>query len=256
MPTLILTPGYSEDAQALWRAAISRGWDVRRLATWRVPPDVAAAPEPFLYAEALFGPMLAEQLGVRLLDPPEGWLPALPESYRRRSVHLSTLGEARLLPAPAFMKPPNDKSFPAAVYDPGDLPEGFDQQMAVLVSEPVLFLSEFRCFILDRRVRTCSLYARNGEPTPSRDYSEAEAAELHEFVGALLSDGEVDLPRAAALDAGRIEGRGWGVVELNAAWGAGIYACDPNEVLEVVRAATINSSGEASGDTDDVENRT
>jgi hypothetical protein len=39
------------------------------------------------------------------------------------------------------------------------------------------------------------------------------------------------------MDVGVIQHRGWAVVELNAAWGAGIYGCDPDEVLEVVRCA-------------------
>lgn len=36
-----------------------------------------------------------------------------------------------------------------------------------------------------------------------------------------------------------MEGRGWAVVEQNAAWGSGIYGCDPEEVLEVLRFAAI-----------------
>lgn len=40
------------------------------------------------------------------------------------------------------------------------------------------------------------------------------------------------------LDIGTISGRGWAVVEANAAWGSGIYGCDPMEVLGVIRHAT------------------
>jgi hypothetical protein len=31
MPTLILTPSFTEDSQALWRAAGRIGWDIQRL---------------------------------------------------------------------------------------------------------------------------------------------------------------------------------------------------------------------------------
>ena len=51
-----------------------------------------------------------------LAEPPDDWLPRLPMEYRKREVRLSTLGEARKLAAPAFVKPPNDKSFAARVY--------------------------------------------------------------------------------------------------------------------------------------------
>lgn len=239
MPTLVLTPRHTGDSQALWKAAVRRGWDVQRLATWRIPDDLRAAPEPFLYVEALFGPTLAEQLGVRLLDPAEDWLPRLPERYRRRAVHLSTLGEARRLGGAAFVKPPNDKSFPASVYQPGELPTEYDEQMPVLVSEPVRFLVEFRCFVLDRSVRAFSLYARDGELTEDEEPTDDEVRGLLEFTATVLADPEVEVLRACVLDCGTIQGRGWGIVELNAAWGAGIYQCDPDAVLDVVRAATV-----------------
>lgn len=241
-PTLILSPRHTDDSQALWRAAIARNWNVHRLSNWRIDEAAAGCHEPFLYAEALFGPTLAEQLGVVLLDPPEDWLCRLPERYSRRRVELSTLGEARMLSRPAFIKPPNDKSFPAAVYAPDALPVAFDADMTVLVAEPVSFASEFRCFVMDRRVRTFSLYSRLGEVLPSGGSSDAEDTALLSFVDSLLDDDSIDFPRACVVDCGPIEGRGWAVVELNAAWGAGIYACNPDDVLDVVRMATVHAT--------------
>ncbi len=49
----------------------------------------------------------------------------------------------------------------------------------------------------------------------------------------------MELPDAFVLDAGVIRGRGAVIVEANEASGAGIYGCDPLNVLEVLRAATI-----------------
>jgi hypothetical protein len=238
VPTLVLSPRHTSDAQALWRAALARGWDVHRLASWRIDDEAASSVEPFLYAEALFGPSLGDGLGVSLLDPSEDWLSTLPERYSRRQITLSTLGAARSLTVPAFIKPPNDKSFAAAIYAPGELPEAFESDMKVLISEPVVFESEFRCFVLDRKVKTFSLYARRGDPCPTGDWTIDESALLAEFTTRLLRDTDVELPRACVLDCGPIEGKGWAAVELNAAWGSGIYSCDPELVLDVVRAAT------------------
>jgi hypothetical protein len=64
------------------------------------------------------------------------------------------------------------------------------------------------------------------------------------LVDHLLADMSVDLPVALVLDAGVIRGRGPAVVEANEASGAGIYGCDPRDVLEVLRAATMRA-GEA-----------
>src|ERR1700722_549906 len=105
MPTLILTPRFTEDAQAWWRAASHLGWGVERLSTWRVPEELRSVPEPVLYLEALFGPTLAEQFGLRLLEPAVDWLPRLPEDYRKRRVLLTTLEAARNLVKPTFIKP-------------------------------------------------------------------------------------------------------------------------------------------------------
>ena len=239
MPSLILSPRQTEDSQALWREAISRGWEVKRLSNWQIDDDTRELSEPFLYVEALFGPTLAEQLAVQLIDPPEDWLCRLPSKYRKRNVELTTLKNARELKRPAFVKPPNDKSFPAAVYSPASLPTCFEPDMAVLVSEPVAFESEFRCFVLNREVRTYSLYSRNGEPTPQSPWTKAESDSLLQFVTELLSDETIAIPSACVLDCGPIVGQGWAAVELNAAWGAGIYQCNPSKAIDVVRAATI-----------------
>lgn len=82
--------------------------------------------------------------------------------HRRREVRACTLAAARELPEPAFIKPPDGQEFPAAIYPPGGLPTGYDPEMTVLVADPVVFTSEFRCFVLDRQVRAFSLYARSG----------------------------------------------------------------------------------------------
>ena len=42
MPTLILSPRYSDDSIRLRRAALALGWDVARLASWYWPDDLDA----------------------------------------------------------------------------------------------------------------------------------------------------------------------------------------------------------------------
>lgn len=239
MPTLILSARYTEDARRLWLAAIQQGWDVERIIGWRIPTSLQAAVEPVLYMEALSAPIVAEALDLELLEPAVDWLPCLPDCYRLRSIRLTTLGDARISKGPSFLKPPNDKSFPARCYAQNELPEGFSEDMPILVSEVVSFTVEFRCFVLDRVVRTLSLYSRNGELVEESDFvsTEEEREGLGEFVETLLADDAVELPRAVVLDVGIIQGRGWAIVEANAAWGAGIYGCEPVAVLDVVRNA-------------------
>lgn len=243
MPTLILTPRYTEDAQALWRAAIRLDWGVERLSGWRVPNELLLVSDPVLYLETFFGPMLAEQFGLKLLGPPDDWLPRLPEEYRKRKISLMPLRAARQISEPVFIKPPNEKSFPAKVYTGAELPEGYDEQSPVLVAEVVSWEKEFRCFVLDRKPQTLSIYLRSNELQRHNEFA-ANASELQEakiFVKKVLSDPAVEIPKATVIDVGVISGRGWAVVELNSAWGSGIYGCDPEKVLEVLRySATPN----------------
>lgn len=241
MPTLILTPRYTEDAQALWRAAGRRGWAVRRLTTWRVTDDDRAAPDPVFHLDALMAPMQAAEFGYRLLEPAEDFLPQLPTEYRLREVWLTTLGEARTLPEPRFVKPPNDKSFPARVYAGAELPNEFADDVPVLVSEVVTWGKEFRCFVLNRDIATLSVYLRDGvlQRDDGFTHTPAEEAEVREFAGRVLADPRVDFPVAGVLDVGTIAGTDWAVVEANSAWGAGLYGCDPDTVLEVLQAAAV-----------------
>lgn len=47
----------------------------------------------------------------------------------------------------------------------------------------------------------------------------------------------VSVPEAVVVDVGMIRDRAWAVIECNAAWGSGIYGCDPVEVFRVLQRA-------------------
>jgi hypothetical protein len=69
--------------------------------------------------------------------------------------------------------------------------------------------------------------------------SEAEVELALHTLEELLRDRSVPLPPAVVVDVGQIEGQGWAVVEANAAWGSGLYGCDPIAVLDVLRRASV-----------------
>ena len=239
MTTLLLSARSTEDNQRLWRAAIQYGWNVERARGSSVP-DGLAGKEIVLYMESLFAHAVAKKLSLKLLEPEEDWLVKLSFQYRKRDVRFATFGDARRLMEPAFVKPPNEKLFQPKVFASGQqLPAGYDDSMKVLIAEPVSFEVEYRCFVLDRQIRTMSPYLRHGQLAKLDDFAapDHELAEASIFAQQLLADDAVPLPRAVALDIGFIADRGWAVVELNAAWGSGIYGCDPAEVLAVIKNA-------------------
>lgn len=198
-----------------------------------------------LYVESLFAPAIANQFALKLLDLPEDWLVRLPHELTNRFVDITTLGDARKMVRPAFVKPPNDKSFAAKVYRHGtDLPDDFDDSIPVLISEEVEWQDEFRCFCLDGRVMAISPYLRSGKLAGDSDYAatQSELESATTFAEKVLAASRDFTPRSVVVDVGTIDDRGWSVVEANAAWGSGIYGCSPDAVLDVIRHATVKTA--------------
>ena len=246
MPTLILPPRYTPDSNAIWKAAIDAGWETERIQGWRVSEGLPKQEGLVLYGEPLFAAVVADQLNVALIEPPFQWTAELPQVYRRRDVAFSTLAMARLLSTPQFIKPADDKCFPAKVYESGSLLPSSDvlpDSTPVLIAEPVSWEVEYRCFVLERQVLTSSIYLRNGELAKDSDGNwdapEPETTQALEVAHTVLRDSAVRFPPAIVLDVGSIAGRGWAVVEANAAWGSGIYGCDPASVLRVIQRACV-----------------
>jgi hypothetical protein len=256
MVTLVLSPRDTDDSEAVASeavaaAAVRAGWDVERLERWRAPERLRGR-DVALYGEALFVEVIAARLGLALIEAPALWLTTLPERYLRRRVTASTLAAARRATGRAFVKPADGKSFPAAVYDGGrTLPDPDTGHLApdtlVLVSEPVLWDVEYRCFVHERRVAAISPYLRHRELAQAPDgtwpVDPAEVAQALAFATALLADDGVAVPPAAVIDVGHTRDAGWAVVESNAAWASGICGAAPEDVLPVLRRA-VRKPGE------------
>jgi hypothetical protein len=249
MPTLILSPRFSEDSIFLGHAAVQQKWSVQRLINWHLDGIEMNAPVA-VYGEPLFVQYIAEQLALVALETPDDWLPSLPSRYTNRVIKIKRLGDLVDADFPAFLKSPNDKSFAAKVYAGfADFPAKayLPPETSILLSEPVAWEMEFRCFVHQRKCVTFSIYARNG--VVARDANGEWIASQEEQDGAIrflemfLSDSAVAIPRSIVIDIGLIAGRGWSVVEANGVWGAGIYGCEPEKVLRIL-ADGLERAGE------------
>ena len=199
---------------------------------------------PVLYGEGLFIDAVAEALELAVLEPTFCWLADLPQQYRKRELQCTMLRSARDQKEPAFIKPAVGKSFAARVYTSGSelpLPDAYSEDMPVLISEPVQWEVEFRCFVAERKVATFSAYLRAGQFLEESDWtaSLAEVDGAVQFCETVLADPAVELPPAVVLDIGYIADRGWAVVEANPALASGIYGCDPMSVLEVLEKGIV-----------------
>lgn len=247
LTTLILSPWETADSIALAAAARQRGWNVHRLTRWSEAQELDIPGDIVVYGERLFVVFIAQNLPVVYLETPDEWIATLPMEHLKRNIACVTLGEARHISFPAFVKPTVDKAFGAGVFNnPSELPtaDSLPDHIPVLVSEIVSWQDEYRCFVVDGEVRTLSIYFRNGQLAEDADgswpISEAEYREAKDFAQSVLDAAAGSYPPGLVLDIGRIDGRGWAVLETNPANASGIYGCDPLEVLKAVRASCVS----------------
>ncbi len=226
--TLLIPAKPDVERDAVAHAFEHRGGGVQRLDRfWEVAPTPGAV----VYGPDTFALVVAEQLGVTLVSPADDLLARAPADALRRDVTLASLDHALCGPWPRFVKPVVPKQFRAGVWaDAASLAHetrGLPSDTAVLCSEVVHFANEVRAFILDRSVRTAACYEGEGD---------VDAA-TRALIAMLPS---LELPTACVLDIGYIEGRGWALIEANAAWGAGLNGCDATRAVEVIARATLS----------------
>ncbi len=246
---LVTSPRVTPDSIALMQAAKDSGQQALRLPTFH-PTESIENERIAVYGESLFAIILTTKLDHVILEPTQDWLPSLPQEYTQRKVQKTSIGMARQYDKPQFVKNADGmKAFEAQVYATGhELPssEYYPDDYEVLVSEPVEWAAEYRCFICERELVTLSVYLRHGELAKSSDdlwlVDPDEQADARRFCETLLQDDLVDIPSACVIDVGLIVGRGWAVVEPNPAYGSGIYGCDPQKVLDVVNRCTLHVS--------------
>lgn len=234
MATLVLPPLSSADSRCLWEGCFAQpDWEAVQAYRWRAPK----VKDPVLYGELTFCDVLAPQLGIHLLEPPDDFLVNLDRQFTRRKVELMPHAKARTLGYRRFIKPANDKVFEARVYELGEhiAHRYIDPKTPCLVSDPVELHTEYRCYVLDGRVQTLSAYRWAGMTyVPNRDATEA----ARDFAHQVLRHESCHLPSAVVLDVGFIPGSGLVVIEANQAYASGIYhEADVVKVLPVLARA-------------------
>ncbi|WP_155371376.1 ATP-grasp domain-containing protein [Catellatospora vulcania] len=242
---LVLPPRLDSTAELLSASARRRGLAVEQLVGPAAPDRLRHTVGGHVYGGPVFAGTVAADLDLALLEPDDDWLTRLPYEYTHREISLTTLGEARWSRTPMFVKPPRDKTLTACVYAdgsrlPGD--ERLPADTAVLVSDIVTFVVEYRLFVLDGAVHTACRYATGGRLDPAPLEVGAHRADVLAFAADLLGACADSLPSAVVVDVGLASDadRGeehWAVVEANMAWFSTSYAADPDRVLDVVLRA-------------------
>lgn len=225
---LLISDKPDPERDALAKSFARHGGEVHRLGRFWDPPSFDPATVR-VYGADSFCLVLQQKLGFVLCSPADDFLLHVPAQFLQRRLEKRTLAEAESSLLPAFVKPVTPKQFRGAVYiSANKLAEecrGLPPDTAVFVAEPVTLTAEVRSFVMNGRVLDAAIYEGS-----------AEIANATKFVTELTR--VLLLPRAVVVDVGLIAGRGWAVIEFNAAWGAGLNGCDPEKVLPAVVAAS------------------
>ncbi|WP_428956300.1 ATP-grasp domain-containing protein [Streptomyces sp. cg35] len=246
--TLFLSPRLTDTGQALAGAARRRGLHVETLTAWRTPDVLRGCPGASLYAGPLFADAVSRELGLGLLEAAPGWLAGLPRELTRRDIELTTVAAARGLRRPAFVKPPTTRaSRPAST------------RTAVGCRARTRSTTPHRCWSATSWPSTWSTgcSCSTGRCAPRAGTRGALAVvpldddplrgEVLTFAARLPA---AQLPSAVVVDVGRLaHDGGWAVVEANAAWASGHYACDPDAALDVVLRAACPAGSVGRRDT-------
>jgi hypothetical protein len=219
-------PDVERDAVA--EAFARYGGAVYRIARFWEPP-VLDPSSVRVYGADSFCLVLQQKLGFSLCSPDDELLLQVPSAFLKRRITRQPLGEMGAMTFPSFVKPVVPKQFRGAVYhSSAELTaecRGLPTDTPIFVSEPVTFTAEARTFVKGGRVLDAAVYE-----------GREKASDAETFVAALTH--AMSLPRTVVVDVGFIDGRGWSLIEFNAAWGAGLNGCDPDKVFPAIIAAS------------------
>lgn len=232
---------------ALQFSARELGWDVLSAPYgWRMTEElIASGIQGVPYGSQTFCEVISQQMNWALLANPFDWLAKVPQPYLKRQVDFMSLGEAKKITERKFIKPADDKCFDSKVYEAGTfIPhELISVDYPVLVSEPVEFTLEYRCFVDGIKVTTWSNYIYEEHIADSKFWYLTPQGIISpsEFVNEMLSHSD-QKTFPSVIDVGFIPVKGWAILETNQAWASGLYGCDPLEALLVMEKSVIKSS--------------
>lgn len=236
---LLIHQQYTPEDQVIWRAALKAGWKTYRISKERQYDENAPTADIIRY----YGNMLDEpkmlSYGIKQKRIPEGYLARIPPEITKRNIWTQKFNEVESPSHDYFVKCQGIKWFPAQVYKKGETIIGCtNPNDIVYVQEPVRFVEEYRCFVLDGKIRTTSRYKGNGIENGNVDDDFWLIANFQLIVDKIYKLNI--LPNAVVMDFGRIYGRGWCFIEANEALFSGIYDCNPDEAFKVIIESQTN----------------
>jgi hypothetical protein len=209
------------------------GGEIKRIAKFWKRPNIDAEKRITIYGIDTFSLVLAQVLGLKLIEPKDELIDELDFDWIKRKIEIVKIAEIDKSLFPIFIKPVKPKTFKSKVYLDFDSftqeTKGIEQNEQVIKSNIIKIESEVRAFILNNKILDMAIYEGNSDLESGR-----------EFLTDFLINHSIDLPESYVIDLGFNQKDGWYIIEFNSSWGAGLNSCNPNKVIEGIREATIN----------------
>lgn len=209
------------------------GWTAYRVHDFIQPDEIGGAERLRYYGNTLHASRITDKIPLKFLPIDLTVLAKTCHTHRR--VELVEMGKL-IHSEQRFIKPAQEKWFPAKVYEVGEFPpENCGGLMTDLIyaQTPVKMVNELRCFCLDGKVHTASYYRIGQEYCPLGIDEVDRPAVIDEMVAALAPS----YPRGVVLDFAYLDRGDWCFIEPNEAWASGLYGCDPTKCLDVIEAS-------------------
>lgn len=234
--TLFLASLSLPSARQLAQVARRRRWRVAPLDEG--PATRASGPRTY-YGGSDRAAEYSQTFQLALLEPPLDLLARVPGEFVLREVRFGTLADVAKVSTPAFIKPadPCHKVFDAGTYRSLDhLLNGraISLQTPVLMSEPVEWTNEYRCFVCEGHAVAWSPYLCYGHPIWKPGCAAPLPPNLNPYIQRLHAAMLGLLPPAFVVDIGILEDGRWAIVEFNPAWCSGILGANVSQVLHAV----------------------
>ena len=210
------------------------GGEIKRIGKFWEHPNIDPHKRITIYGIDTFSLVLAQILGVKLIEPRDELLSELDFNWIKRNIEIIKISEINRSIFPIFIKPIKPKTFRSKVYNDYksfiEEIKGIKKNEQVIKSTIIEIESEVRAFILHNEILDMAIYKGNSDLNAARKF-------LIDF----LQNHTIDLPKTYVIDVGYHQKNGWYVIEFNSSWGAGLNSCDPNKVINGIRLASVNT---------------
>jgi hypothetical protein len=234
---LIISPRETANSRRIAAAAQAAGYTTVRFSSDDLP-TITNATEVKVYCDEVLADYISQHSHVVLLSPLDDAVTQAPAWATKRRICCMPAAALRTAHFPCHVQPVDHTSFAAGIYAGAAALAGYIQSHpmdAVLVSDCVHFVEEYRSFLLDGHAIAATPMVFAGasigdDPPPVPPAITACA----ENIAAACAD---HLPPACVIDIGVTDSGDTALIAFHPAWAANIFGADARACLPAILAS-------------------